>query len=240
MKPLQLLFRSSIGKKFIMGVTGAVLLLYVIGHLAGNLQIFLPKEHINAYAHMLHQSPGLLWLVRLFLLATIGLHIWAAIKLGAENNAARPTPYGTGMPKYGSSWASRHMFMTGLIVAAFVIYHILHFTTQVPAVNLLPGTDEAKNFSQLLVTTGEQKGYRDVHRMLVAGFQQPIVSLFYLIGVGLLCVHLSHGTSAMFQSLGIQEGVWRQRLEKGAKILAVILFIGYASIPIAVFLRIVQ
>jgi succinate dehydrogenase / fumarate reductase, cytochrome b subunit len=76
--------------------------------------------------------------------------------------------------------------------------------------------------------------------MLIAGFQQPIVSLFYLIAIGLLCLHLSHGMTAMFQSLGVQEGVWRTRLEKGAQVLAIALFAGYASIPIAVYLRIVQ
>ncbi len=238
MKPLQLLFQSSIGKKFIMGATGLILLAYVIGHLVGNLQIFLPKERINSYAHLLHSSPGLLWTARLVLLAAVGLHIWSAIAMAAINQKARPTAYGMkGTVPYGSSWASRHMFMTGVVIAAFVVYHILHFTTQVPAVNLLGG---GQDFRQFFVTEGEQAGYRDVHAMLVAGFRQPIVSLFYIIAVGLLCVHLSHGASSMFQSLGMQEGAWRRRLEVGATVLAILIFAGYASIPAAVLLRIVQ
>lgn len=240
MKPLQLLFQSSIGKKVIMAATGAILLLYVIGHLAGNLQIFLPKERINAYAHLLHSNAGLLWAVRLALLATVGLHVWSAIALSAQNRAARPEGYGPGTVPYATTWASRHMLMTGVVIAAFVIYHLLHLTAQVPAVNLLPATDQAKDFTQLAVQSGPQAGFRDVHAMLVAGFKQPIVSLFYLIAVGLLCLHLSHGTSSMFQSLGLQEGAWRQRLDKGARIFALLIFLGYASIPIAIFLRIVQ
>ena len=240
MKPLQLLFHSSVGKKFLMGATGIALVLFVIGHLVGNLQIFLPKERINAYAHLLHANQGLLWGVRLGLLAIVGIHVWAAITLAAQNRAARPDTYGSGTAPYGASWASRHMFMTGLVIAAFVVYHLLHFTVQLPAINLIPASDPAKDFGSLLVINGPQKGYKDVHAMLVAGFQQPLVSLFYLVAIGLLCVHLSHGASAMFQSLGMEEGVWRTRLETGARLLAGALFLGYASIPIAVFLRIVQ
>ena len=235
MKPLLLLFQSSIGKKLLMGATGAALVLFVIGHLVGNLQIFLPKEHINAYAHLLHANAGLLWCVRLGLLAVIGVHVWAAITLRAENQAARPSAYTGGQGPYAASWASRNMFMTGLVIAAFVIYHLLHYTAQITAANLT-GTD----FGTLLVTSGPQAGFKDVHRMLVIGFSQPIVSLFCLIAVGLLCLHLSHGASSMFQSLGLQEGAWRRRLDTAARGLALLLFAGYASIPLAVFLRIVQ
>lgn len=240
MKPLLLLIQSSIGKKIIMGATGAALVLFVIGHLVGNLQIFLPKERMNAYAHLLHSSGGMLWAVRLGLLAVVGLHVWSAIVLTAANKAARPAGYSEGSKPYAASFASRYMFQTGLVIAAFVVYHLLHFTVQVPAVNLLPATSAAKDFTQLVVTQGEQAGYKDVHAMLVAGFQQPLVSLFYLVAVGLLCLHLSHGMSAMFQSLGMQEGLWRTRLENGARGLAIALFAGYASIPVAVYLRIVQ
>jgi succinate dehydrogenase / fumarate reductase, cytochrome b subunit len=240
MKPLRLLFLSTIGKKFIMGGTGIALVLFVIGHLVGNLQLFLPKEGINQYAHLLHSSGALLWCVRLGLLGIIGLHIWAAITLRQQNTVARPAAYGAGTPAYAASWASRHMFMTGLIIAAFIVYHLLHFTVQVPAINLLPADHPAKDFTGLLVTTGPQKDYADVHAMMVAGFQQPLVSLFYLVAIGLLCFHLGHGAQAMFQSLGLEEGAWRRRLENGARGLALLIFLGYASMPIAVFLRIIQ
>lgn len=235
MKPLQLLFQSTLGKKFIMGATGAAMILFVIGHLVGNLQIFLPKERINAYAHLLHANAGLLWVVRLGLVAIVGLHVWSAITLNAENKAARPATYAGDKPPFAASFASRYMFMTGLVIAAFVVYHLLHYTVQLRAINLT-----GQNFGDLVVQAGPQKGYKDVHQMLVLGFSQPLVSLFYLIAIALLCVHLSHGTSAMFQSLGMSEGAWRHRLETASKALAVALFLGYASIPLAVFLRLVE
>lgn len=235
MKPLQLIFHSSIGKKLIMGGTGAALFLFVVGHLVGNLQIFLPKERINAYAHLLHSNATLLWGVRLGLLVVVGLHVWAAITLSAQNKAARPAAYAGGKGPFGASWASQYMLMTGLVIAAFVVYHLLHYTAQVSAINLT-----GKSFGDLVVKGGPQDGFKDVHQMLVIGFSQPLVSLFYLVAIGLLCLHLSHGTSAMFQSLGMQEGIWRQRLECFAKVAAGALFVGYASIPLAVLLRLVQ
>lgn len=235
MKPLLLLFQSSIGKKIIMGATGAAMFLFVIGHLVGNLQVFLPKERINAYAHLLHANAGLLWVVRFGLLAIVGLHVWSAVTLNAQNNAARPVTYGSGRAPVGATWASRYMFMTGLVIAAFVVYHLLHYTVQVSAINLT-----GRDFGDLVVKGGPQDGYKDVHQMLVIGFSNPFVSLFYLVAIGLLCLHLSHGASAMFQSLGMQEGAWRQRLETAAKALSIALFLGYAAIPLAIFLRIVQ
>lgn len=240
MKPLLLFVRSSLGLKVIMGATGAALLLFVIGHLVGNLQMFLPKERINAYGHLLHSNAAVLWTVRLGLLAVVGLHLWAAISLSLRNKAARPAAYGAGTTPYAASWASRYMLMTGLVVAAFVVYHLLHFTVQSPSINLLPASDPAKDFTRLVVEHGPQKGYRDVHAMLVAGFRQPVVTVFYLVAVGLLSLHLSHGASAMFQSLGWMEGAWRHRLERLAQGLAIAIFAGYASIPAAVYLRLIS
>lgn len=235
MKPLQLLFQSSVGKKVIMAATGAALLLFVIGHLVGNLQVFLPKERINAYAHLLHSNQALLWCVRLGLLAVVGFHVWAAITLSRENQAARPAAYAGGSGPYAASWASRYMLMTGLVIAAFVVYHLLHYTAQLQAVNLT-----GRDFGALIVKDGPQAGYKDVHQMLIIGFSQPLVSLFYLVAIALLCLHLSHGASSMFQSLGLEEGVWRRRLEAFARFSALGLFAGYASIPIAILLRLVQ
>lgn len=235
MKSLQLLFQSSIGKKVLMGATGGAMFLFLLGHLVGNLQVFLPKEHINAYAHLLHSNQGLLWVVRLAMLSIVAIHVWSAVTLNAENNSARPSTYGAGAGPFGASWASQYMFMTGLVIAAFVVYHLLHYTVQLGAINFT-----GQDFGALQVPSGPQKGYKDVHQMLVIGFSSPVVSLFYLVAIGLLCIHLSHGASAMFQSLGLSEGAWRTRLEAFAKYASIAIFLGYASIPIAVFLRIVQ
>src|SRR5580765_4604792 len=109
------IFSSSLGKKYIMAVTGLVMFLFVVGHLAGNLQIFLGPEAINRYGHFLQSNPELIWPARLFLLLMIALHIWSAIRLSAENKAARPIGYGECKP-VGSSYASRTMLMSGIII----------------------------------------------------------------------------------------------------------------------------
>src|SRR5262245_15018702 len=117
------IFRSSLGKKYIMAVTGLMMFLFVIGHLAGNLQIFLGREAINRYGRFLQSNPELIWPARLVLLLMLCLHIWAAVCLTVENRAARPAGYGEFRP-VGSTYASRTMFMSGLIIFVFVIYHL--------------------------------------------------------------------------------------------------------------------
>src|SRR5881227_188112 len=113
------LFKSSLGKKYLMAVTGILMFVFVIGHLAGNLQIFLGREAINRYGHFLQSNPELIWPARLFLLVMVGLHIWAAVKLSLENKAARPVGYAQYQP-VGSSYASRTMLMSGLVIFVFV------------------------------------------------------------------------------------------------------------------------
>ena len=124
-------YKSSIGKKWIVALTGLVLVGYVIGHLIGNLQIFLPdKGQINSYGAFLHAHVILLWVVRIFLLACFGLHILTTIQLAIENRAARPERYAV-TKRQQASWAGRTMVWSGLIVLCFVVFHLLHFTAQV-------------------------------------------------------------------------------------------------------------
>ena len=132
---LRKLFCSSLGKKYIMAATGAVMVLFVIGHLVGNLQVFLGQEAINRYGHLLQTNVELLWPVRLTLLGIIVLHVWSAASLTRENRAARPVQYARWEPT-AANYASRTMLMSGLIVALFIIYHLLHFTVMVQGVNL--------------------------------------------------------------------------------------------------------
>jgi succinate dehydrogenase / fumarate reductase, cytochrome b subunit len=217
-------FRSSLGKKYVMAVTGFALLVFVIGHMVGNLQVFLGPDQINAYGNFLQTTPELLWSARAGLLVMVGLHLYAAFTLWAENKAARPVPYGQYEP-VASSFASRTMIMSGLIIAAFVIYHLLHYTAQVKAVNLT---------GQDFVPLHDAKGRHDIYRMMVLGFSNPLVSAFYLLGVGLLCVHLSHGASSMFQSIGLKTAPCGRWIDRLALACAIVLFVGYASIPLAV------
>jgi succinate dehydrogenase / fumarate reductase, cytochrome b subunit len=219
------LFTSSVGKKFIMAITGLALFAFVVGHLAGNLQVFLQPygEAINRYGNFLQTNLEILWPARIGLLAMVGLHIWSAIKLSAENKAARPQAYAQ-HEIVAASYASRTMLMSGLIIFAFIVYHLLHFTVQVPAVNLVH-TD---------FTTLHADGVHDVFAMIVLGFQNPIVAGWYVLAMFLLCLHLSHGLSAMFQSLGWKTPAYAPTIDCGAKLVAWLIFAGYASIPIAI------
>jgi succinate dehydrogenase / fumarate reductase cytochrome b subunit len=219
-------FKSSLGKKYIMAITGIGLFIFVVGHLLGNLQIFIGPESINRYGAFLQGMGELLWVARIGLLVTVLLHIWSAVKLSAENKAARPVGYGNYKPT-GSSYASRTMLMSGLIIAAFIIYHLLHFTVQTPAIN-----GSGTNFAEL----HDDKQRHDVYRMMIIGFRVWYVSLFYIIGMVLLSLHLSHGVSAMFQSLGLRNRGWQPFLKGFAKFIAIFLLVGYCSIPIAVLL----
>lgn len=232
MKVITNIFGSSLGKKYIMAVTGFILFLFVIGHMVGNLQIFLGPEAINRYGSFLQNLGEGLWLVRAVLLITILLHIWAAIKLSAENKAARPIAYAEYNP-VASSYASRTMLMSGLIILAFIIYHLLHFTVQTKAINLT-GQDFRAFSEPIKGTMGLER--HDIYRMMIVGFSNIWVSAFYVLGVGLLCLHLSHGVSAMFQSLGLKNKIYGPFLDKAARVISWILFIGYISIPVAILL----
>lgn len=208
--------------------------MFVVGHLVGNLQIFLGPHAINRYGHFLQNLGEGLWFVRLALLALVVLHIWSAIKLSAENKAARPVAYANYKP-VGSSYASRTMLMSGLIVLAFIIYHLLHYTVRVKAVNLIGQDFHGPEFSEPIAgTVGLEQ--HNVFKMMILGFQNVWVSLFYVVGVGLLCLHLSHGVSAMFQSLGWKNKAYGPFLDRAARVVGWVIFIGYSSIPVAVLL----
>jgi len=215
------IWQSSIGKKYLMAVSGCALLLFVIGHMAGNLQVFLGKEALNGYAAFLKSKPVLLWSARLGLLGLVAVHIVSAVQLSLANKAARPVAYSSG-PPYKASYASRTMLMSGLIVAAFIVYHLLHFTL---------GAVDAR-YLQLKDGAGRQ----DVHAMVIMGFSKPFVSAFYVFAMALLSLHLSHGVNSMFQSVGWS---WRCCPNAGrwlANITAWVIFLGNSSIPAAILL----
>lgn len=220
------LFTSSIGKKFIMAATGLLLFGFVVAHLAGNLQVFLGPEAINRYGNFLQSNIEILWPARIGLLVIIALHIWAAIELTMENRAARPKPYAH-YEVMTASYASRTMIWSGFIVLAFIIYHLLHFTVEVQAINFT-----GKNFASF----EDASHYHDVYLMLVVGFQKLGVVLFYIFSMALLCLHLSHGLSAMFQSLGWKSPAYAPSLEKAAKVVSWLIFLGYISIPLAIYM----
>ena len=218
--------RSSVGRKMIVAVTGVILIVFVIGHLLGNLQIFLGPEWINAYSQHLRDLGPLLWFIRIFLLVTVILHIYFTILLAIENRGARPEKY-RDRSYVKASWASRHMVVSGLVVFAFIIFHLLHFT--------------ARKFNpQFPLLKLDPLNRYDVYSMMVYGFQNIYVSSFYIVGLFLLTLHLTHGSSSFFQSLGLNNQRLTPRLAIGGRIFAWLLFIGYSSIPIAVLLGFIQ
>lgn len=220
------LFTSSLGKKFIMAITGMALFLFVLLHMLGNLQVFLGWETLNRYGAFLQGNMELLWPARIILLGLVTLHIWSAIKLSAENRAARPQPYAQ-QELVAASYASRTMLMSGLIILAFIIFHLLHFTVQVQAINLT-----GKDFA----TLKDAQGRHNVFAMMVLGFSNPWVSCFYIVAMFLLCLHLSHGVSAMFQSLGWKSPAYGPCIDCFARGISWFIFLGYISIPIAILL----
>lgn len=226
---LRNLFCSSLGKKYIMALTGCAMVGFVIAHLIGNLQVFLGPEAINRYGHFLQSNMEVIWPARIALLAFIGLHIWSAVSLTAENRAARPVAYANWNPT-AAKYASRTMMMSGLIIAAFIIYHLLHYTATVQAINLT-----GKDFSAKPAFY-DAEGRHDIFKMMVVGFNQPLVSLFYIVGIALLSLHLSHGISAMFQSLGWKKKSYACFLDGLARAMAIFIFVGYTSIPVAILL----
>ncbi len=220
------LFTSSVGKKFVMAITGLLLFLFVVGHMVGNLQFFLGAEAINRYGYFLQSNVEILWPTRIGLLCVVGLHVWSAIKLSAENKAARPKPYAH-QEIVAASYASKTMLMSGLIIMAFIIYHLLHFTVQSQVINLT-----GKDFSKLV----DREGHHDIFAMIVLGFQKPLVSGFYILAQFLLFLHLGHGLSAMFQSLGLKTPAYACKINFFARAVSWALFLGYCSIPISVLL----
>jgi succinate dehydrogenase / fumarate reductase cytochrome b subunit len=230
---LRNLFCSSLGKKYLMAGSGAILFLFVVGHLVGNLQVFLGPESINRYGDFLQTNVEILWPVRITLLAIIAIHIWSATKLTLENRAARPLAYQQWQPT-AATYASRTMMYSGVIVAVFIVYHLLHYTAMVQAVNFTGQDFDARpEFSDL-------KGRHDIYKMMITGFRVPLVSIFYIVGVGLLSLHLSHGISAMFQSLGWKGRAYGPCLDRAGKWVAALIFLGYVSIPISILCRWIQ
>jgi succinate dehydrogenase / fumarate reductase cytochrome b subunit len=225
------IWRSSLGKKYVMALTGVALFLFAVGHLVGNLQVFGPPELINSYAHFLKSKPLVLWGARLGLLACVGLHIAAAVTLSAANREARPVRY-EGGEAYGATSGSRYMLVSGLVILAFVLYHLAHFTA------LLPGINGVGDFRKLTTELHGQK-VPDVYAMMILGFQVWWVVLFYLVAQALLFIHLGHGLSAMFQSLGFRNHVWWPRAQWFARVASLALLAGYTSIPVAIHLRII-
>jgi len=216
------LWNTMIGKKVVMAVTGIALIGFVIGHMLGNLKIFAGPETINAYSRFLREVGmpeveygQLLWLVRIFLLICVALHITAAVQLTRMSRAARPIGYET-KRDVETTWAARTMRWGGVLLVAFIVFHLFHLTGG--RVGFAPGEFKALAVYQNVVTE----------------FAVWPISVFYIVAMGALCLHLDHGIWSMLQTLGWNTARNEATLQLISRAIAIVVFLGFISVPITV------
>jgi succinate dehydrogenase / fumarate reductase cytochrome b subunit len=228
MKTLSAFTNSSIGKKWIVAITGLSLVGFVIVHMLGNLQILWPhqgRQRLNSYAEHLHDLGPLLWLARIILIVFFFAHVYYTIKLARENRAARPQKYAR-PARIVASVPVMTMIISGLILLGFILFHLAHFTF--PIVK-----PEYRTFY-------DAESRPDVYHMVVKGFHSWIISGFYILSMGILCMHISHGFSSVFQTFGVRNKMLAPILDKGSYVLGAILFLGNSLIPLAVVFRFIH
>lgn len=212
-------YSTTVGKKLVMAVTGLILALFVLGHMVGNLQIYQGPEKLNHYAQLLRVSMPLLWTVRMVLLLAVILHFVAALQVTLQNWRSRPQKYAVSAYQEADI-ASRTMIWGGLVIAAFVFYHLLHLTFGVTH----PDYRHLEAAPQVA----------DVYHNVVTGFQVPLVSLFYIVANIFLALHLYHGMWSWFQTLGFSHPKYNRARRVFATVYAVIIAVGNISIPVSV------
>jgi len=212
------LWSSTIGKKIVMALTGAIGVGYLVAHVSGNLLVFAGPEKINAYAALLKSNPILLWTARTILIVAVLLHIIAAYQLARMSQKSRPISYKR-WRAVGSDFASRTMRWTGPLVGLFIIYHLLHFTLG----TVHPNFDE-----------------RNVYHNVISGFQVWYVSAIYIIAMLALSLHLYHGAWSMFESLGINHLKYNRLIRVLATFVTIVVVVGFISIPVAVLLGLIS
>ncbi len=215
------LLRTSVGQKLLMALTGLGLLLFLVVHLIGNLYLFQGPEPLNAYAAWLKNHP-LLWPARIGLLAVFVLHIVGGITLARANRAARPVGYASRGDRSFDTAASRSMWLTGLVVLAFVVFHLAHFTFGA----VLPD-------AHALV---DDQGRHDVYGMVTAGFAVPWVVATYVVAMGVLGVHLVHAGTSLIQTLGFHYRYGNRILQGAGLAVVALLVLGNLTLPLSVSL----
>jgi len=220
-----LLTQSSVGRKIIMAVTGFVLVAFVCVHLLGNSSIFIGADAINAYAQKLHSLGPFVWVFRLVMLAAFAIHIFFGIQLTLENKAATPEK-NVQIKRLKTGFGAETMIVSGLVMLAFVIYHLLHFTVRVTN-------------PEIYVPLGDH-GMVDVFVMMVQGFGSALSVIIYLVGLFFLFLHVSHGIQSLFQTLGLSNDKSLPFMEMVSKVVGVVLLVGYVSIPMLVVFGLIK
>ena len=220
MNRLRRFYSAAIGKKIVMGVTGLVGIGFVLLHMAGNLLAFRGSEALNAYAHFLASTGELIWLLRITLIVAVILHVIAAYQLTMQNRAARPVGYVNREPQV-STWAARTMRWGGVLLLVFIVLHIMHFTN--------PGWKPDGVFVK-----------SDVYANIVTSFQIWWVTLSYVVAMIALGLHLYHGSWSSVRSIGAAQPNPRPLHRRAALVLAVIIWLGFTAVPVAVFAGLIR
>ena len=210
--------RTSVGTKFLMATTGLLLLGFVIAHMLGNLQVYAGPEQLNAYAETMQSLGPILWIMRAGLAVILLVHIRCALKLTRLAREARPVTYAAARP-IQSTYQSRTMLMSGLIILAFIVFHLLHFTTG--------------NIHSELYTEAHAKAQFDLYSMFVRSFQDPATAIAYVIAMLLLGNHLAHGVSSLCQSMGWVRPKYREFIRKLGLAVPGVIVVGNVSMPLA-------
>jgi succinate dehydrogenase / fumarate reductase, cytochrome b subunit len=214
------LLRNPIVRKLLMAFSGLLLAGFIVAHLLGNLTVFLGPDGINAYAHHLQQLGPLLWVFRGGLLAAAGMHVGFGILLTLENRRARPKAYYRSKPQR-STLAGRTMIYSGLGLATFAGFHLLHFTLRLLGPAITPWLDALQR--------------PDVFRMLVIHFRLAGFVLVYILGMGALFLHLSHGLGSLLQTFGLSNDRTLPWFGLLSSLIAALLAVGFAAIPALIF-----
>jgi len=215
--------RSTIGQKIVMAVSGLMLVGFVVAHMLGNLQIFLGADTLNSYAAAIQGNQALLWVARLGLIGAVGAHIWSAFKLTMSAKAARPVSYKK-RSWFDERYAVRTMRVGGIILLAFIVYHLLHFT-----IGGAPGSGE-------LLPCADVNGVFScyAYENVVNGFSNPLIGAFYIVAQIFLGLHLTHGVWSMTRTLGQGNPRFDGMVRKAAAAIGLIITIGNCSIPVAI------
>lgn len=212
-------WRSQVGKKIVMAVTGLVGVGFVVGHMLGHLQMFESAARYNAYAHFLQSLGELLWMVRAVLLGAVALHVVAAVQLSRQRLAARPIGYVRGTQWEVSTFASRYIRWGGALLLAFIIFHILHFT----ALKIFP------EYEQM-----------DVYSRMIVAFHKPWVLVFYVISMAALGLHLYHGIWSSLRTIGATQPSQNPMRRRISATIAIVIAVGFAIVPLAVAAGIIK
>jgi succinate dehydrogenase / fumarate reductase, cytochrome b subunit len=220
-------YRSTVGKKIIMGITGLIGIGFVILHMAGNLQVFVSQDKINSYGALLHGPLAeLTWLLRIILIVAVVLHVLMAYQLTMRSRAARPIGYEHREPQV-STLASRTMKWGGVLLLVFIVLHLLHFTTE----TIDPGGWRGMTDNQ---------GHRDVYGNIIASFRIWWVAAFYIVAMIALGLHLYHGAWSSVRTLGYAKSTPHPMHRRIALGVAVAVWLGFTLVPVAVLIGIIR